>query len=44
MSPLVAIWYLVLKEIEVRNLRLSLKAVFDGISPEEIKEYLVFSS
>ncbi|MFC1977716.1 V-type ATPase subunit [Chloroflexota bacterium] len=41
LSPLVAVWYLVIKEIEVRNLRLILKAAFDGISIEEIKDYLV---
>ena len=40
-SPLVAVWYLVIKEIEMRNLRLILKAAFDGISIEEIKDYLV---
>jgi V/A-type H+-transporting ATPase subunit C len=41
LSPLVAVWYLVIKEIEVRNLRLILKAAFDGVSIEEIKDYLV---
>ena len=41
LSPLVIIWYLIIKEIEIRNLRLILKAVFDSISPEEIKGYLV---
>ncbi len=44
LSPLVAAWYLVIKEIEVRNLRLILKAAFDSISLEEIKDYLVLSS
>jgi len=42
MSPLVIAWYLTIKEVEIRNLRLILKAAFDGISAEEIKEYLVF--
>lgn len=41
LSPLVMAWYLILKEFEIRNLRLILKAIADGISPEEIKEYLV---
>jgi len=41
LSPLVIIWYLLLKEIEIRNLRLILKAVFDSVSLEEIKDYLV---
>ena len=44
LSPLVAVWYLVIKEIEVRNLRLILKSAFDGIAIEEIKSSLVFSS
>ena len=42
MSPLVIAWYLIIKEGEIRNLRLILKAAFDGISADEIKEYLVF--
>ena len=42
MSPLVIAWYLTIKEVEIRNLRLILKATFDGISADEIKEYLVF--
>ncbi|MFC1900751.1 V-type ATPase subunit [Chloroflexota bacterium] len=44
LSPLVAVWYLVIKEIELRNLRMVMKAAFDGISIEEIKDYLVVSS
>jgi V/A-type H+-transporting ATPase subunit C len=44
MSPAVIVWYLILKENELRNIRLVLKVVLDNISPEEIKEYLVFSS
>jgi V/A-type H+-transporting ATPase subunit C len=44
LSPLVIVWYLILKEIEIRNLRLILKAAFDNISLEEIKDYLVLSS
>ncbi|MDD5591104.1 MAG: V-type ATPase subunit [Dehalococcoidales bacterium] len=42
MSPLVIAWYLTVKEVEIRNLRLIIKAVFDDISVDEIKEYLVF--
>ena len=41
LTPLVLAWYLVVKELEVRNLRLILKATFDGIPVEEIREYLV---
>jgi len=41
LSPLVMAWYLILKEFEVRNLRLILKAIADGAATEKIKEYLV---
>jgi len=41
LSPLMAAWYLILKEVEIRNLRLILKAMFDNISVEEVKDYLV---
>jgi vacuolar-type H+-ATPase subunit C/Vma6 len=41
MSPLVMAWYLILKEIEIRNLRLILKTIIDGGSIQEIKTYLV---
>ncbi|NWF78245.1 MAG: V-type ATPase subunit [Chloroflexi bacterium] len=42
LSPLVMAWYLILKEVEIRNLRLALKAIVDGVSVQEIKNYLVF--
>jgi vacuolar-type H+-ATPase subunit C/Vma6 len=42
LSPLVMAWYLVLKEVEIRNLRLILKTIVDGGSVQEIKNYLVF--
>jgi len=41
LSPLMAAWYLILKEVEIRNLRLIIKAMFDNISVEEIRNYLV---
>ena len=44
LTPLVLAWYLIVKEGEIRNLRLVLKATFDNIPVEEIKDYLVFSS
>ena len=44
LSPLVVVWYLILKEAELRTLRLILKAIFDNISFEEIKPYLVTAS
>ncbi len=43
LSPLVIAWYLFLKELEMRNLRLILKAMFDNIPLEEIRQYLVLS-
>jgi len=44
LSPLMAGWYLILKEVEIRNLRLILKAMFDNIPVEEIRNCLVLSS
>jgi len=44
MAPMMIIWYLITKELEVKNLRLIFKAAFDNIPVEEIKEYLVLSS
>ncbi len=44
LSPLMIAWYLILKEVEIRNLRLILKVMFDNISVEEISNYLVLPS
>ena len=41
LSPLVMAWYLILKEIEIRNLRLVLKTIIDGVPVHEIENYLV---
>jgi V/A-type H+/Na+-transporting ATPase subunit C len=41
LSPLVMLWYIILKETEIRNLRLILKTIKDNASREEVKEYLV---
>jgi len=41
MSPLVLLWYLILKEVEIRNLRLAVKAIADGLTLTEVKDYLV---
>jgi len=41
LTPLVLAWYLIVKEVEIRNLRLILKAIFDAVPLEEIREYLV---
>ena len=42
LSPLVMAWYFVLKETEIRNLRIIFRAIYDNVSIEEIKRYLVF--
>lgn len=44
LSPLVVAWYLILKEVELRNLRLILKAMVDGVPLGEVKDYLVLVS
>ena len=44
MSPLMIVWYLILEENEARNLRLIIKAMFDNIPVEEIRNYLVLPS
>jgi len=44
LSPLMIAWYLILKEVEIRNLRLILKALFDNIPVEEIRNCLVLPS
>jgi vacuolar-type H+-ATPase subunit C/Vma6 len=41
LSPLVMAWYLVLKETEIRNLRIIFRALYDSVSIEEIKRYLI---
>lgn len=43
-SPVMIAWYLMLKELEIRNMRLILGAVIDGISPAEVRSYVVVSS
>lgn len=44
LSPSNMLWYLILKEFEIRNVRLILKALADGIPPSEVKDYLVIAS
>lgn len=41
LSPLMVMWYLILKELEVRSLRIVLKAAADGLPLEETRNYLV---
>jgi len=40
LSPLNALWYLMLKEWEIRNVRLIFKALFEVMPAEEVREYL----
>jgi vacuolar-type H+-ATPase subunit C/Vma6 len=44
LSPIMILYYLILKEAEIRNLRLILKAMVDGIPLGETKDYLVLAS
>jgi len=44
LSPCNLLWYLILKETEIRNLRLILKTVLDGIPLSGIRDYLVYAS
>lgn len=44
LSPSNMLWYLILKEQEIRNVRLILKAFTDGIPLSEIEDYLVIVS
>lgn len=41
MSPCNLLWYLVLKELEIRNMRLIFKALIDGIPLTEVRDYTV---
>jgi vacuolar-type H+-ATPase subunit C/Vma6 len=41
--PALVICYLITKEIEIRNLRLALKAIIERVQPEKIAGYMVFA-
>ncbi len=41
LSPVLIAWYAMLKETEARNMRLLLKAQFDGLPQDRVKESLV---
>lgn len=41
LSPCNLFWYLFLKELEIRNVRLIFKTLLDGIPSSEIRDYLV---
>jgi vacuolar-type H+-ATPase subunit C/Vma6 len=44
LSPCNLLWYFLLKELEIRNVRLLLKTVNDGVEPSETRDYLVMLS
>ncbi len=44
LSTVTALWYLVLKEAEIRGLRLALKAIFDKVPLDEIRKLVVFAA
>lgn len=44
LSPCNLLWYFLVKELEIRNVRLLLKTVNDGIEPSETRDYLVMVS
>jgi len=41
LSPCNLLWYLFLKELEIRNIRLIFKTLSDGMPSSEIRDYLV---
>ena len=41
LSTLMVLWYLILKELEVRSIRIVLKAAADGLPLEDTRSYLV---
>lgn len=41
LSPLVMAWYIILKEIEIRNVRLIIKTIIDGVPSQGIENCLV---
>jgi vacuolar-type H+-ATPase subunit C/Vma6 len=40
LSPCAVLWHLLFKEVELRNVRLAMKAVEDRLPPAEVKDYL----
>jgi vacuolar-type H+-ATPase subunit C/Vma6 len=44
LSPCNLLWYLEVKELEIRNARLIFKALMDGVPLSEIRDYLVTAS
>lgn len=44
LSPCTLLWYLIVKEREIRNLRIILKSIADGIAASDIRDYLVMAA
>jgi vacuolar-type H+-ATPase subunit C/Vma6 len=44
LSPCNLLWYLIVKELEIRNARLIFKTLMDGVPLSEIRDYLVTAS
>ena len=44
LSPCNLLWYLIVKELEIRNARMIFKTLMDGVPLSEIKDYLVTAS
>jgi V/A-type H+-transporting ATPase subunit C len=44
LSPCNLLWYLLVKEFEIRNVRLIIKTLMDGIPSSEIQDYVVTAS
>ncbi|HOD70921.1 MAG: V-type ATP synthase subunit C [Deltaproteobacteria bacterium ADurb.BinA179] len=40
LSPCAVLWHLVFKEVEIRNVRLAVKAAQDRLPPAEVRDYL----
>lgn len=44
LSPCNLLWYLIVKELEIRNTRMIFKTLMDGVPLSEIRDYLVTAS
>jgi V/A-type H+-transporting ATPase subunit C len=44
LSPCNLLWYLLVKEFEIRNIRMIMKTLMDGIPSSEIQDYVVAAS
>ena len=44
MSPCALLWYLIIKELEIRNLRMIFKVLYDGVPVEGIRDFMVIAT